>query len=386
MLVRPTAEELENFGTPDFTIYNAGEYDADPQVEGVSSNTLIALNFAEKEVVILGSEYAGEMKKGVFTIMHYLMPLKGILSLHSSANEGKYSGDVSLFFGLSGTGKTTLSTDPNRLLIGDDEHCWSDDGIFNIEGGCYAKAIDLSPEKEPEIFNAIKFGAIVENVILDENSNIDFKDTSITENTRACYPIDFIPNSKIPGIAGHPKNIIFLTCDAYGVLPPVSALTTVQAMYHFAAGYTCKVAGTEQGITAPSATFSACFGAPFLVHPPALYSRMLAEKLEESGAKVWLLNTGWIGGPAGVGQRIPLQYSRAIVDAIHSGQLASSITRKSATLPLFDLKIPVDSISGVPSSIFNPVNAWRDAGKSPDAFDTALQELKTLFDQVLKDT
>ncbi|KAJ3007818.1 UNVERIFIED_CONTAM: Protein kinase C-like 1 [Siphonaria sp. JEL0065] len=331
------------------------------------------------------------MKKGVFTIMHYLMPLDGVLSLHSSANEGIKDKDVSLFFGLSGTGKTTLSADPNRKLIGDDEHCWSDTGIFNIEGGCYAKAIDLSPEKEPEIYNAIRFGSILENVSLDsETSLVDFSSSEITENSRVCYPIDFIPNAKIPGIGGHPKNIIFLTCDAYGVLPPVSLLSVDQAMYYFISGYTSKVAGTEEGVLEPSATFSACFGAPFLVHPPALYAKMLAEKLEKHGnVKVWLLNTGWIGGAPGVidgGERIPLKHSRAIVDAIHSGELLESIKAKSDIFPLFNLQIPALDVAGIPASSFNSLNSWKQRGRGDKAFMSALGELKRKFDKVMQET
>ncbi|KAJ3394169.1 hypothetical protein HDU84_009489 [Entophlyctis sp. JEL0112] len=384
MLIRPTEQQLRDFGEPNFTIYNAGERGADPSVEGVNSNTLIAIDFEQKEAVILGTEYAGEMKKGVFTIMHYLMPLKGILSLHSSANEGR-KGDVSLFFGLSGTGKTTLSADPNRLLIGDDEHCWSDDGIFNIEGGCYAKAIDLSTEKEPEIFNAIKFGTILENVVLDPDTHVvDFTDRSITENTRVCYPINFIVNAKIPSIGSHPKNIIFLTCDAYGVLPAVSNLSINQAMYHFRAGYTSKIAGTEQGVTKASSTFSACFGAPFLVHKPQLYANMLAKKLQQHPqVRVWLLNTGWTGGPIGSGgERIPLKYSRAIIDAIHSGELDAAMQAHSKVLPLFDLRIPATDLFGVPAEVLDPVDAWRKKGKSKEQYMSALEELKGLFDEV----
>ncbi|RUP17643.1 phosphoenolpyruvate carboxykinase [ATP], partial [Jimgerdemannia flammicorona] len=299
MLIRPTDEELEDFGTPDFTIYNAGSFPANRYTTGMTSTTSVAINFKRSEMVILGSEYAGEMKKGVFTVMHYLMPKAGVLSLHSSANEGP-NGDVSLFFGLSGTGKTTLSADPHRKLIGDDEHCWSDTGIFNIEGGCYAKCIDLSAEKEPDIFNAIRFGAVLENVVLDEDSRVvEYADDSLTENTRCAYPIDFIPNAKIPCIGGHPKNIILLTCDAFGVLPPVSKLTSAQVMYHFISGYTTKIPGTEDGVVEPQATFSACFGAPFLVLHPQKYASMLAEKIHSHSADAWLINTGWVGGKAG---------------------------------------------------------------------------------------
>ncbi|KAG5459154.1 MAG: phosphoenolpyruvate carboxykinase-domain-containing protein [Olpidium bornovanus] len=265
MLIRPTEEELENFGAPDFTVFNAGQFPCNRYTLGMTSTTSVSISFKKHEMVILGTEYAGEMKKGVFTVMHYLMPKKGVLSLHASANEGK-DGDVSLFFGLSGTGKTTLSADPQRALIGDDEHCWSDNGIFNIEGGCYAKCIDLSREKEPEIFDAIRFGSVLENVVVDKDSRIvNYSDKTLTENTRCAYPLEYIPNAKVPSVGGHPKNIILLTCDAFGVLPPVSKLTEAQAMYHFISGYTAKVAGTEEGVKEPTATFSACFGQPFLV-------------------------------------------------------------------------------------------------------------------------
>ena len=268
MLMRPSEEDLAAFGKPDYVIFNAGAFPADEEVPGVTSETSVCLNFESGEFVILGTEYAGEMKKGVFTIMHYLMPKRGVLSMHCSANEGD-RGDVTLFFGLSGTGKTTLSADPRRKLIGDDEHCWTEKGVFNIEGGCYAKCINLSAEKEPEIFAAIRFGTVLENVILHaETRVVDFTDARLTENTRASYPIEYIPNAKIPCLGGHPKNIILLTCDAFGVLPPVSKLSPEQLMYHFISGYTAKVAGTEQGVKEPEATFSACFGAAFLVWHP----------------------------------------------------------------------------------------------------------------------
>ncbi|KAG0285787.1 Protein kinase C-like 1, partial [Linnemannia gamsii] len=325
MLIRPTDDELEDYGEPDFTILNAGAFPANRYTTGMTSTTSVAINFKRREMVILGTEYAGEMKKGVFTIMHYLMPKAGVLSLHSSANQGEDKEDVTLFFGLSGTGKTTLSADPRRHLIGDDEHCWSDKGVFNIEGGCYAKCIDLSEEKEPEIFGAIRFGSVLENVVLDEDTRqVDYKDNSLTENTRCAYPIEYIPNALIPCMSGgHPKNIIMLTCDAFGVLPPVSKLSPAQAMYHFISGFTAKMAGTEDGVTEPEATFSACFGQPFLVLHPTQYATMLASKIEEHKVDVWLINTGWTGGAYGKAgsQRISLKYSRAIIDAIHSGEL-----------------------------------------------------------------
>ena len=297
MLIRPTAEELANFGEPDYTIYNAGAFPCNRATEGMTSGTSVSLNFASREVVILGTQYAGEMKKSVFSIMNYLLPKQGILSMHASANAGKDKGDVTVFFGLSGTGKTTLSADEHRLLIGDDEHAWTDQGIFNIEGGCYAKAIGLTREKEPEIWDAIRFGALLENVVFDQRTGrVDYDDVSITENTRVSYPLEYIPNVKIPAVAGHPKNIIMLTCDAFGVLPPVSKLTPAQAMYHFISGYTAKVAGTEMGVTEPTATFSACFGAPFMVWHPAKYAELLAEKMAQHNVNAWLINTGWTGG------------------------------------------------------------------------------------------
>jgi phosphoenolpyruvate carboxykinase (ATP) len=377
MLIRPTAEELKDFGTPDFTIFNAGGFPANRYTTGMTSTTSVSLNFARNEMVILGTQYAGEMKKGIFTVMHYLMPKRGVLSLHSSANEGP-NGDVSLFFGLSGTGKTTLSADPHRFLIGDDEHCWSDDGIFNIEGGCYAKAIDLSAEKEPEIFNAIKFGAILENVVFDPlTRQVDYTDASLTENTRCAYPIEHIPNAKVPCMGNHPKNIILLTCDAFGVLPPVSKLTEPQAMYHFISGYTAKVAGTEVGVTEPTATFSACFGAPFLVWHPVKYATMLAQKMKEHKVDAWLINTGWNGGAYGVGKRISLKYSRAIIDAIHTGELAKA---QYETYPIFGLQIP-KSCTGVPPEILNPAKTWLGTQES---YKSTLEKLAKLFQENFK--
>lgn len=374
MLIRPTDEELENFGTPDFTILNAGEFPANKYTEGMTSATSIAINFKAKEMVILGTQYAGEMKKGIFTVMHYLMPKAGILSLHSSANEGNDPNDVTLFFGLSGTGKTTLSADPNRKLIGDDEHCWSDHGIFNIEGGCYAKCIDLSEEKEPEIFDAIKFGSVVENVVINEkNRQVIYSDRSITENTRCAYPIEFIPHAKIPCIAGHPKNLIMLTCDAFGVLPPVSKLTLGQAMYHFISGYTAKIPGTEMGVTEPTPIFSACFGQPFLAWHPVKYATMLADKMHHHKADAWLINTGWAGGKHGIGKRIALKYSRAILDAIHSGELANA---EYEEFSVFGLSIP-KNCSGVPSQYLNPKTSWLP--ENPQTFDESLNRLGQLF-------
>jgi phosphoenolpyruvate carboxykinase (ATP) len=322
--------------------------------------------------VILGTEYAGEMKKGVFTIMNYLMPARGLLSMHCSATADPTTGRSSVLFGLSGTGKTTLSADPKRRLIGDDEHVWSDKGIFNIEGGCYAKTIDLTKESEPEIFNALQFGAVLENVIFDDEGNeVNFADTSITQNTRGAYPIEFIKNAKIPCIAGHPTDIIFLTCDAFGVLPPVSRLSPEQAMYHFISGYTAKVAGTEVGVTEPQATFSACFGAPFMVWHPAKYAELLASKMKQHNVNVWLVNTGWSGGSYGKGSRIKLKYTRAILDAIHDGALKSATTQPD---PIFGFDT-ITECPNVPSEILIPAKTWDDNA----AFQATAKKLAALF-------
>jgi phosphoenolpyruvate carboxykinase (ATP) len=371
MLIRPTDEQLANFGDPDYVIFNAGQFPANRYTSGMTSKTSVDLSFEQQEVVILGTEYAGEMKKGIFTVMNYIMPKKGVLSMHCSANEGEAE-DVSLFFGLSGTGKTTLSADARRKLIGDDEHCWNDNGIFNIEGGCYAKAINLTAESEPEIFNAIRFGTVLENVVYDERAHtVDYTDISITENTRAAYPIDYIPNAKIPCMGGHPKNIILLTADAFGVLPPVSKLTPEQAMYHFFSGYTAKVAGTEMGVTEPQATFSACFGAAFMVWHPSKYAELLAEKMATYGSNAWLVNTGWTGGPYGVGSRMKLKYTRAIIDAIHDGSLDNV---EYVTDPIFGLNVPT-SCPNVPDELLIPKNTWQDGA----AFDAQAQKLANLF-------
>ncbi|NUP10140.1 MAG: phosphoenolpyruvate carboxykinase (ATP) [Polyangiaceae bacterium] len=371
MLIRPTAEELANFGEPDYTIYNAGKFPANRYTSGMTSTTSVALSFEHKEFVILGTEYAGEMKKGVFTIMNYLMPKKGVLSMHCSATEGQ-NGDVSVLFGLSGTGKTTLSADPKRKLIGDDEHAWTDDGVFNVEGGCYAKAINLSEEAEPDIFRAIRFGSVLENVIYEGDTRVvDYSNVSITDNTRCSYPIEYIPGAKIPCTGGHPNNVIFLTADAFGVLPPVAKLTSEQAMYHFISGYTAKVAGTEVGVTEPQATFSACFGQPFMVWHPTKYAQLLADRLAKHNAPVWLVNTGWTGGPYGVGSRMKLKYTRAIIDAIHSGELAKVPTQED---PIFGVAVPT-SCPNVPSEILVPKNTWADKA----AYDTTAKKLAALF-------
>ncbi len=372
MLIRPTEQELANFGEPDYVIYNAGGFPANKHTQGMSSSTSIDLSFGKREFVILGSEYAGEMKKGVFTIMNYLMPKQGVLSMHCSATMARDGSDTSILFGLSGTGKTTLSADPKRLLIGDDEHCWSDQGTFNIEGGCYAKVIKLSKEQEPDIWNSLSFGAVLENVSYDQTSRVvDYDNISFTENTRGSYVLDSIPNAKLPAIGGHPKNVIFLTADAFGVLPPVSKLTPGQAMFHYISGYTAKVAGTEVGVKDPEPTFSPCFGGPFLVWHPTKYAELLAEKLKKHGAQTWLVNTGWSGGAYGVGSRIKLKYTRAIIDAIHSGALANVPTVDD---PIFGFAVP-QTCPDVPSEILTPRNTWADK----TAYDEKAKKVAQLF-------
>jgi phosphoenolpyruvate carboxykinase (ATP) len=371
MLIRPTKEELAAFGKPDFVICNAGAFPSNRFTAGIESATSICLSLEDRELIILGTEYAGEMKKGVFTVANYFAPKRGLLSMHCSATADRHSSRSSLLFGLSGTGKTTLSADPKRDLIGDDEHVWSDDGIFNIEGGCYAKAINLSHESEPDIFQALRFGAVLENVVLDDDHSVDFTDTSITENTRGAYPIHFIRNARIPCMAGHPTDVIFLTCDAFGVLPPVSALSPAQAMYHFISGYTAKVAGTEVGVKEPSATFSPCFGGPFLVWHPSKYAELLAEKMRLHNARVWLINTGWSGGAYGVGKRIKLAHTRALIDAVHTGALASAPTRRD---PVFGFNV-VTASPGVPSEILWPRDTWADKA----AYDATARKLAQLF-------
>ncbi len=377
MLIRPTVDELANFGEPEAVILNAGQCDADPEMPGVTSNVHISISLESKEMVIMGTEYAGEMKKGVFTLMNYLMPKKGVLSMHCSATTCSQNDESSVLFGLSGTGKTTLSADPHRDLIGDDEHCWTDQGIFNIEGGCYAKAIDLSPEAEPEIFHALKYGAVLENVIYDKKTyEVDYSDTKITQNTRGSYPIDFISNAKIPCVGGHPTNVIFLTCDAFGVLPPVSHLTPEQAMYHFISGYTAKVAGTEEGVTDPQATFSPCFGGPFLVWHPGKYAELLAEKMRTHHVNAWLINTGWSGGGYGVGARIKLKYTREIVDAIHDGTLAKAPT---VVDPVFGFNV-VTECTGVENEMLIPEQTWEDKS----AYAASAAKLANLFAENFK--
>ncbi|MDP5170403.1 MAG: phosphoenolpyruvate carboxykinase (ATP) [Bacteroidia bacterium] len=371
MLIMPTDEELLSFGEPDYVVLNGGGFPANRHTSEMTSKTSVDLNLGRKEFVILGTEYAGEMKKGIFSVMNYLMPLEDVLPMHCSANVSD-EGDVSVLFGLSGTGKTTLSADPKRKLIGDDEHCWTNEGVFNIEGGCYAKAIDLSEEKEPDIFHAIRFGTVLENVVYDQETHkVDYTDTSITENTRASYPIQYIENVQMPCMAGHPNHVIFLTADAFGVLPPVSKLTPDQASYHFISGYTAKVAGTEMGVTEPQATFSACFGAAFMVWHPNRYAELLAEKLSKHGAQAWLVNTGWTGGAFGVGSRIKLKYTRAIIDAIHSGAFDDVET---VIDPDFGFEIPT-TCPGVPSELLIPANTWADKA----AYEVTKQKLVGLF-------
>ena len=356
MFIRPPEEELAGF-RPDFTILHAPEFEADPARDGCRSNTCIALSFAAKTILICGTSYAGEIKKSIFTVMNWLLPERGVLPMHCSANLGR-NGDTALFFGLSGTGKTTLSSDPERSLIGDDEHGWSDSGVFNFEGGCYAKVIRLSHEAEPQIWNAShRFGAVLENVVADERGRLDLDDAHFTENTRSCYPLEFIPNT-VPGGQGPvPKNVVMLTADAFGVLPPIAKLSPAQAMYHFLSGYTARVAGTEKGLgKEPQATFSTCFGAPFLPRHPEVYGRMLEERIQEHGADCWLVNTGWTGGGYGTGKRMSIQHTRALLRAALDGTLAKAEFIKD---PFFGLMIP-KSLPGVPAEVLNPRDTWAD--------------------------
>jgi phosphoenolpyruvate carboxykinase (ATP) len=370
MFRRPSAAELEEF-VPGFTILHAPEYQADPARHGTRTSTFILIHFGRKEVLIGGTRYAGEIKKSVFGLLNYLLPKQGVLSMHCSANVGP-EGDTALFFGLSGTGKTTLSADPERALIGDDEHGWSDEGIFNFEGGCYAKAIKLSPEGEPEIYATTRmFGTVLENCVLDEERRVDFDDQSITENTRVSYPLHYIHNHVPQAQGGHPRNVVFLTADAYGVLPPIARLTPEQAMFYFLSGYTAKVAGTERGVKEPQPTFSACFGAVFIPLHPGVYAEMLGDKLREHDARVWLVNTGWTGGPYGEGSRMKLSYTRAMVRAALAGQLDDVET---ATAPFFGLQIPT-RVPGVPSEVLNPRDTWADAA----AYDAKASELAEAF-------
>lgn len=356
MFLRPTENELENF-KPDWHVFSLPGLKLDPKECGTRQDNAAIVSFKRKMILIAGTGYTGEIKKGIFTILNYILPHeKNVLSMHCSANMGD-AGDTAIFFGLSGTGKTTLSADPNRKLIGDDEHAWTNDNIFNFEGGCYAKTINLTEEKEPEIYHAIRPGALVENVTFHPGTNkINFDDGSITENTRVSYPLDFISNALEPSIGGLPKNIFFLTCDAFGVLPPISKLTPGQAMYQFISGYTAKVAGTELGVTEPKPTFSACFGAPFLPLHPGKYAHMLGDKMQENNVNVWMINTGWTGGPYGTGNRMKLKYTRAMITAALEGKLDNV---EYETDPVFGVAIP-KSCPDVPTEVLNPVNTWSD--------------------------
>ena len=375
LFLRPTEQELQTH-QPQFTIIHTPHFEAVPEVHGTSSKTFIVANFSEGLILIGGTEYAGEMKKSIFTVLNFLYPERGIMPMHCSANVAE-SGDenTALFFGLSGTGKTTLSADPTRRLIGDDEHGWSANGIFNFEGGCYAKCINLSKESEPEIFNAIRDGAILENVVIDpQTRKPNYADTSLTENTRAAYPINYIEGALPVSFGGHPKNIVFLTCDAFGVMPPISKLRTEQAMYHFLSGYTAKVAGTEKGMgKTPQTTFSTCFGAPFLPLHPTVYAEMLGKKMSEHAVDCWLLNTGWIGGPYGVGSRIKLSYTRRLVEAALGGELKNA---EFEVDPIFGLAFP-KAVRGVPSEILNPRASWSNSSN----YDTQATDLAGRFVQ-----
>ena len=372
MFIKPTAEELENF-EPDFVVYNASKAKVSNYAElGLNSETCVAFNITSHEQVIINTWYGGEMKKGMFSMMNYYLPLKGMASMHCSANTDMNGENTAIFFGLSGTGKTTLSTDPKRLLIGDDEHGWSDRGIFNFEGGCYAKCINLSAENEPEIYNAIKFGSLVENVIMDdETREFDFDDGSLTENTRVGYPVDYISNAQIPGVGGIPKVVIFLTADAFGVLPPISRLDENAAMYHFVTGFTSKLAGTERGITEPQPTFSTLFGEPFMPMDPSVYANMLGERIEKYNTKVYLVNTGWTGGPYGVGSRMKLKYTRAMVTAALNGTFDDVEYKHDE---VFNVDIP-QTCPNVPSEIMNPRDTWEDKA----AYDAQAKKLAKMF-------
>ncbi|OYV52196.1 MAG: phosphoenolpyruvate carboxykinase (ATP) [Rhodospirillales bacterium 20-60-12] len=373
MFIRPAPADLAGF-TPDYVILHAPDFEADPEIDGVKSSTAIALSFAEKMILIAGSQYAGEIKKSIFTVMNWILPERGVLPMHCSANIGK-NDDVALFFGLSGTGKTTLSSDPARRLIGDDEHGWGPNGVFNFEGGCYAKVINLSQTAEPEIWAAThRFGTVLENVVADPQGRLDLTDRTFTENTRSCYPVEFIPNVELSGRGGQPKNIVMLTADAFGVLPPIAKLTPAQAMYHFLSGYTARVAGTEKGLGAePQATFSTCFGAPFLPRNPQIYGKLLAELMAQHGASCWLVNTGWTGGAYGTGKRMSITHTRALINAALNGELDGLEYRRD---PFFGLMIP-QSVPGVPENVLDPRAAWAD----PAAYDRAAADLVRRFEE-----
>ena len=370
LLVRPTAGELVGFA-PEYTIIDLPSFRADPERHGTRSETVIAVNLSEKLILIGGTKYAGEMKKSVFGILNYLLPAKGVMPMHCSANIGP-DGKTAVFFGLSGTGKTTLSADASRTLIGDDEHGWSDTAVFNFEGGCYAKMIRLSPEAEPEIYATTKMhGTVLENVVMDENGELDLDDNSLAENTRGAYPLEFIPNTSEENLGPVPSNVVMLTADAFGVLPPVARLTPDQAMYHFLSGYTAKVAGTEIGVTEPEATFSTCFGAPFMPRHPSIYGNLLKERIAKGGVQCWLLNTGWTGGKYGVGKRMPIKATRALLNAALDGSLNDAEFRKD---PNFGFDVPV-SVPGVDSAILDPRSTWTDK----DEYDRTAEKLVQLF-------
>lgn len=373
LLIRPTEEELENYGDPDFTILAAPGFKCSPEADGVHSEAAIMIDYEAKLIVIAGSQYSGEMKKSVFSVMNYLMPKeKNVLPMHCSANMDPVTGETAIFFGLSGTGKTTLSADPGRKLIGDDEHGWSDEGIFNFEGGCYAKCINLDPEGEPEIYGAIKFGSLVENVVIDsESREPDFDDGSLTDNSRVGYPVDYISNAAIPGTGGVPKVVIFLTADAFGVLPPISRLDQNAAMYHFVTGFTSKLAGTERGVQEPQPTFSTCFGEPFMPMDPSIYAKMLGERIEKYDTKVYLINTGWAGGPYGVGSRMKLKYTRAMVTAALNGDIDKAEYKHDE---VFNLDVP-QTCPNVPDEIMNPRDTWEDKS----AYDESAKKLAKMF-------
>ncbi len=371
LFVRPESLDEVKDHKPEFTTIHAPMLLADPEKDGTNSEAFVVVNLAKKVVIIAGTQYGGETKKSIFSIMNYRLPLQGVFPMHCSINVGE-KGDTALFFGLSGTGKTSLSADPERRLIGDDEHGWGDDGVFNFEGGCYAKAIKLSHEKEPQIYNAIRYGSIAENVIYDEYTReIDYDDDSITENTRATYPLEYIDNVQLPGIGDHPKNIIFLTADASGVLPPIAKLTPEMAMYHFLSGYTSKLAGTEAGITEPTPTFSECFGSPFLPLPATRYAEMLGEKMRDHEADVWLVNTGWSGGPYGVGERMDIRLTRAMIKAALHGELKDV---EFDLDPIFNVMVP-QTCPGVPDNVLKPRNTWSDKS----AYDEAAKKLAGHF-------
>lgn len=378
MFVRPSEEERANF-KPDWTVINMPSLHMDGESDGVKTETAILVNFTKKMILVAGTQYAGENKKGIFSVLNFLLPAQGVMPMHCSANKAKPEdgGDTALFFGLSGTGKTTLSADPSRILIGDDEHGWTDDGVFNFEGGCYAKVINLSAEAEPAIFATTHtYGTVLENVVVHEGGTLDLADNSLTENTRSAYPIDQIANADLSGMGGIPKNVIFLTADAYGVLPPISRLSKEQTMYQFISGFTAKIPGTEDGIKDPEPTFSTCFGAPFMPRHPGEYAKLLAQKVEQSGATVWLVNTGWTGGKYGVGKRMSIAHTRKLITAALSGELAGAEFVKDS---VFGLEIP-KHVAGIPDEVLNPREAWADKA----AYDETAQKLRGMFRENFK--